>query len=237
MGLRPLFFSPPHPLRLRFPSPLPILLICGLSASQAGEVEIHPFWLQRGGVFTALILFFCPGTETAGAQEMPVPIEEQASLFASVVRFDRGMGARSEDGITVGVFYQPTHPPSVQAKDGFSQALETLGLQDPKGQAIRIVPIEMGPDLPSRLETAEIDLLYVTPIEGLDILSLSAATRRLGILSFSGIPEYAELGLAVALDTEGERHRILINLAAAEEERSNFRPGLLKMARIIQENP
>jgi hypothetical protein len=148
--------------------------------------------------------------------------------------FDRTFEARSADGLVVGVLFQAGHAPSMEARDAFALALRDLGFTDAKGLPPRIVTLETGPRLSTNLETQEVDLLYVTPILGLDILSLTSDTRRLNILTCSGVPGYVSAGISVASEMDGDRQRILINLEAAGAEQSTFRPGLLRMARIVQ---
>lgn len=182
----------------------------------------------------ALLPPLAPGW--ARAQEMPVPIEVQAALFSRIVQFDRNFEARSEDGLVVGILFQDEAPLSVRVKEEFSQALATVDLTDGEGRPPRVVEFQAGGELGPDYEAAGVDFLYVAPLRGVDLKTIVADTRRLGILTCSGVPEFAREGLAVGLDLQEGRPRILINLNGAKAEHADFRSGFLKLAQIIGED-
>ncbi len=194
--------------------------------------------LRRGGL-TILLAVLAPslGLDSARAQEMPVPMETQASLLYRIVQFDRAFEARSEGGLTVGILFQASYPVSVEAKEEFSTAVLAEDFRDAGGNPVDIVEVKAEQTVGRILDEAGVDLLHVAPVRGVDLRGLSAETRRQGILTLSGVPDYAREGLAVSLDVQGGRPRILINLDAAVAERSDFRPALLKMAQIIGGGP
>lgn len=219
---------------LRFPNTVPILTTRLLDGTKTGGFEIRTRGICHGGMYAGLALAFSLlGPSSALGQEMPVSMNDQVSLFTRVVAFDRSFEARSADGLVVGVLFRSDQDSSVEAKDAFSIALTQAGFTDAQGRPPRIVTLENGPQLSGNLESQQVDLLYVTPIQGLDILSLTAYTRRLKILTLSGVPSYVANGLSVALEMDGDRHIILINIEAADAEQSTFPPGLLRMARIV----
>lgn len=207
--------------------------------SAMGPTEPMRVWVRGRAALLGLLttLAWSFGPEVVRGQEMPVPIEVQAALFSRIVQFDRTFEARSQDGLVVGVLFQEDSPASVGAKEGFSQALVSGGFVDAQGRPPQIVELRLGEDLGSSLEAAAVDLLYVAPLRGVDLSSVSTESRRLGILTCSGVPEFAREGLAVGLDLQEGRPRILINLAGAAAEATDFRSALLKMAQIVGEDP
>jgi len=193
--------------------------------------------LSRDVLLPIPLCFLLLGAVPGWEQEMPLPVEVQASLLTRIVRFDRTFEKRAEDGFVVGILFQEEFRVSAQARIALAQALEASDFRDPQGNPIQVVALEPGEDLEERLRAAAVDVLYLTPLRGVNPGALSGTTRLLGILSFSGVPEDVRAGVAVAFDVQDDRPQILINLAGAEAEGSQFRPALLQMAHIIREIP
>lgn len=166
---------------------------------------------------------------------MPVPLDTQITLLARIIQFDRSFEARSDDGLVVGILFRPDLPGSVAVKDRIATMVRDGGILDAVGRKPIVVPVEMSSSLGATLHSTGIDVLYVAPLEGPDLAGLPAETRRLQILTCSGVPGYVSQGLAVGLGLDDGAPRILINTSAARAEGSDFRPGLLKMAQIVRE--
>jgi len=164
-------------------------------------------------------------------------MEKQVSLLSRVVQFDRTFDARSENGLVVGVVFQAVYPPSVQEKDAFRSAVDRISFRDAQNRPVEIVEIDAGGNLGENLDNAEVDILYVSRLQDVDLRQLTEVTRARGILTFSSQARYVEQGLAVALEPSSSDQPILINLTAVDSEGSDFRPGLLKMANVIQRMP
>ena len=78
------------------------------------------------------------------------------------------------------------------------------------------------------------DVLYITPMRAVDLGSITKQTRAAARVTLTGVPEYVDAGIAVGVDLQGERPRILINLAAARAEGADFDSRLLKLAKIVE---
>lgn len=178
-------------------------------------------------------LALCLGPIPGHGQDMPIPVEVQASLLSRVVQFDRTFDSRSEDGLVVGILFEVDHPASVSVKEEFTQAFSASGFLDSSGRSARIVAIPDGEDLGSTLTSAGVDLLYVTPLGETELGRITAETRLRGVVSVSGVPSYSRAGIAVGFGNQDGRPRILINLPAAEAEGADFRPSFLKIADVI----
>jgi len=75
------------------------------------------------------------------------------------------------------------------------------------------------------------DVVYVGP----GAPAPKAATAKAGILSVSGVPSNAEKGLvSIALDVEGGKPKIVVNLAQLKAEGHELSADLLKLAKVIQ---
>jgi len=168
------------------------------------------------------------------AQEMPVPVDVQFTLFAKILSFDRNFDVREKTAVTIGILYQGTYRTSLHAKDDAVRALQTASISV-SGKLVRFVEFDVaeGIDRLTPDMLGGIDVLYITPLTAVDIVSIAGLTRTRSIRSLTGVPEYVASGVAVGIGTRGERPEIVINLPAAKLEGSNYSSQLLKLARVI----
>lgn len=181
-----------------------------------------------GCVLSAAIVFPATG------QEMPVPIEVQADLLGRILQFDRDFAARAGDEIVVAVLYQSRFRASLTAREDIARLLEDMdGIA---GRPLRVVAMELDPStsLEAALERSEADVVYVSPLRATGVGSIVQATRRLRILSYTGVPEYVDDGVSVGFSIRGAGSEILINLDAAIAEGARFSSELLKLSRVIE---
>jgi hypothetical protein len=184
-------------------------------------------WL-RSVCLVAAILFAVP----VHAQDVALPEEQQLSLYARVLPFDRNLMERAEDEIVIGVLYQSGFRASVRAKDaimGAAHLLATVG-----GVPTRFVPIEASSAavLQAALEEKDVHLLYVTPVRSLDLAALVALCESHRLPSITGVPEYVDQGVAVGIGERGGRPDILLNKDAADAAGMDFDSRLLQLVTL-----
>lgn len=191
-------------------------------ASAAGRVA---------GAITALALFSAP----AYAQSMPVPIEIQYPLLMRVFSADRNLTARSGSDMVIGVIYQKGVRESSQA----AAALQEWARRNPSspiaGSTVRLVPtaVDEMAGLDLRLLRDSVDLCYIAPLRAASLDSLLAATRRAGVATCTGVPEYVERGVSVGIGVKADRPQILVNMSAAKAEGIELGSQVLKLARVF----
>ncbi len=170
------------------------------------------------------------------AQEMPVPVNIQVSLFGRILSFDRSFENRAGEEIVVGILYQRTFRPSFNAQENVINLFLEPNAFSIKGKSTRVVAIDIsgGPNEETKAMLEGVDVLYITPLRAIDISSIVAQTRAKRIRSLTGVPEYVDAGVAVGVSMRGERPEILINLTAAKLEGADFSSQLLKLAKVIQ---
>jgi hypothetical protein len=170
----------------------------------------------------------------AGAQDISVPIEVQVPLLLKILSFDRTLAAGSRDSLVVGVVFQSHYRVSAGVSDEVCRALAAAGRNTTAGRALRVVTIDL--DQPGNLGAAllreRVRVLYVAPLRAVATSAVAAATRERQVISLTGVVQYVEEGLAVAVDAKGERPQIVINLAASRAEGAVFAGQLLKLARL-----
>jgi hypothetical protein len=185
-------------------------------------------------VLGALVLGSGTAATSAAAQDISVPVEVQVPLLLKILSFDRTLAARSEDSLVVGVVFQSRYRMSAGISDEVCRALAAAGSNPTATRALRVVTIDL--DEPGSLGAAllrdGVQVLYVTPLRAVAMSVVAAATREHQVISLTGVVQYVEEGLAVAVDANGERPQIVINLAASRAEGAAFAGQLLKLARL-----
>lgn len=163
-----------------------------------------------------------------------MPVHVQASVLSRVWSFDRAHAARAEDDLVIGIVYQGRNRASLLARDAFELALSEQLPEGPRGRA-RVVALEIeSPEgLARSLAEERVDILYLTPLRAVDVHRLAEATRQMGILSCTGVPDYVAQGISVGIGLQEGRPEILVNLEGARAEGADFRSQLLKVAHLV----
>jgi hypothetical protein len=178
-----------------------------------------------------LVLLLTPPT---GAQPMPAPVSVQWAMLSRVLSFERSL-VKMEREIVIGVMYQSKVRESRLAMAEMMKAIQ----QFPKveGNVYRCVALEYETSSPTHTGNAvwheTVDALYVTPLRAIDVATIAAQSRKRGTITLTGLPAFVDDGLAVGIDLQGEKPRLLVNLAAATAEGAEFESRLLKLARIV----
>ena len=182
-----------------------------------------------------LFLFFAAIALVYG-QETAVPVGTQWSFLQKILSFQRRVDPADQGRAPVlAILYQSKFRVSLDVRNELAEILEetkpTMG-----GIALKVVEIDLTreSDPAARLAAGRATIAYVAPLRSFDIGLIVRATRDKKILSFSGVPEYVEKGLAVGIGNRGGKPHILINRNAAIQEGSDFHSQLLKLATIVE---
>jgi len=169
----------------------------------------------------------------ARAQDMPAPPEIQAPLLVRILAFERTLHNRVGDTLVIGVLYQPRYRPSLLAERAFLQALEPF--REVSGIPVVAVGLELTGDaaLRSQILAHNVDVLYVTPMRAMTLDTMRAVAGDVGILTFSGVPQFVVDGVGVGVDLRGERPHILVNRKALALSQIEFSAQLLKLASFV----
>lgn len=194
---------------------------------------------MKGSLPTALLglaLAVAPG---AAAQEGGVAPELQASFLFSVLEYDRAFEARAGDEIVIGVLYQSLFRESVNVHDGVVERLADAVATAGAARPMRVVSLDVAreTDVEALLRAEGVDVLYLAPLRAAPIERMVEAARRLGVLSFSGVPDYVVEGVTVGVRALGGRPRLMVNEAAAAATGVRFSSELLKLAEIVPGDP
>jgi hypothetical protein len=184
--------------------------------------------------WVALCILIC--SLALPAQEVSVPLRVQYPILLKALTFDRALKTRCGGDIVLGILYQGAFRKSLNVKDELLDAIRELSPQSVEGLPLHVVPIEYGPgaDLDEELSRNGVNTLYVAPLRAVDIGDVAAATRRKGVLSLTGVPEYVEDGLSIGVWIRGDRPALIINVPASRAEGAQLDSRLLDLARTIR---
>jgi hypothetical protein len=177
------------------------------------------------------------GGSSAHAQEMAAPAGIQVPLLFKILTFDRRMGTRPPGHvIVIAVVFQTGYRASLVARDQVVDALEAMEHSTISGHTVRWVAVELKNREQLRLALIHerTDVVYVTPLRGVDLDAIMRTARGAGMTTFTGVPLYVEQGLALGIGIVRERPQIIINLSATRAEGSDFTSQLLRVSRVIE---
>ncbi|MDQ8164279.1 MAG: YfiR/HmsC family protein [Gemmatimonadota bacterium] len=183
-----------------------------------------------------IVAGFVPAVTPRGAQAqgmMEVPAAVHVPLFLKVLSFDRQLRARAANEVLVVVAYQGGNGPTVRLKDEVLRliAAERIGIA---GLPLRALAVDLDREsLAETLRATGAAALYVPPLRGLDLSAVIAAARAARVTTFSAVPAGVASGLAVGVRLQGDRPRLLVNVAAARLEGADFSAELLKLAVLV----
>ena len=199
------------PTRMSFLDSFPLLLLWGVLGGSPGPLR---------------------------AQEMDAPAEVQIPLLFKILTFDRKLGERAPgNDIVIAIVFQPGYRASVAARDQVLDALVEMKDSTISGHPVHWLALEMSDvvSLKQSMIRFRVDVIYVTPLRGVELDPIKAIARAAGITTFTGVPRYVERGLALGVGVARERPQIIVNLGAARAEGSDFTSQLLRVSKVLEE--
>ena len=184
------------------------------------------------GVLTLLL-----GGGSAQAQKMAAPAEVQVPLLFKILTFDRRLATRPPgDVMVIAVVFQTGYRASLVARNQIVDALKAMEDSTISGHPVRWVAVEWIDEEQVRLALIRerTDVVYVTPLRGVELHPLVRTARAAGMTTFTGVPLYVEQGVALSIGIVRERPQIIVNLAAARAEGSDFTSQLLRLCKVIE---
>lgn len=186
--------------------------------------------------FLYLIILVTLLFSSVHSQTMDIPIETQFPIFLKILTYDRNLQQRAGDGLNILIVYQKNFRTSFSAYEKIREVLRKIDINTIENIPIKYSYLDIDEfSLQSTITRNKVNVIYLCPLRGVSLESITSLTRERGILSFSGVPDYVDSGIAIGLELKGERTQILINLTAAKAERSDFSSQLLKLCKIIEE--
>jgi hypothetical protein len=187
-------------------------------------------WL--GWQTVALAVGMSVAIPTLAAQEVPVPVRVQVPLLLRILSFDRNLARRRAGDLVVAVLYQSRNRSSLAIAEEVTLLLGSLSSTEAVG-----IDLDKVTDLRAALAQSGGQVLYVSPLRGVEISGIVRVSRGAGVTTVTGVPRYVEEGISIGLDLKAERPEIVVNLEGARAEGADFTAQLLKLARLVKGGP
>lgn len=170
------------------------------------------------------------------SQMVDVPTKIHWPLFAKVLAFDRSLTQHADTVLNVGVIYQSRFRQSTSVLEQLRDAMSDDRSEQSTKRPTRIfaIDLETPSNLTDLLEKEHVDVLYVTPLRGVDLGTITEQSRLRKILTVSGVAAYAERGITITVGLDRERPRILINKTSAKAEGIDLNPQVIRIAKFIE---
>ena len=183
----------------------------------------------------AYALLLC-GVNAICAQEREAPIETQYLMLRKALAFERGLLARTDKEIVVGVLYQSRHPSSLAFLVKLREAIKKVDVERFTTRPLRFVEIELHENFDFARDSTKqrFEVFYLGPVHTWEVKALTEISRARKILTFTGVPAQVEAGLTLGVIISENRPLLLINLPAARAEGAEFDAQLLRLARILE---
>lgn len=158
---------------------------------------------------------------------MEVPVKIQVPLLYKVFNFEKNIQSIQGDTIKIAVVYNAADADSVTVKDEVLEAFVANAAKKIRNKSCEAVAVDNQSDLSS------FHVVYLTPGNDDKLDSLVNTCNSNGILSVTGVTEYINKGVTLALGKENNKPKLFINKSAAQLSGVSFSATLLTLARVI----
>lgn len=170
------------------------------------------------------------------SQTMDIPVETQFPIFMKILTYDRNLQQRGKDGLNILIVYQKNFRTSFLTQETIKEVLRKTNINKVENISIKFSYLDIDEfSLQSAISRDKINVIYLCPLRGISLESITSITRERGVLSFTSVPDYVDSGIAIGLELKGERTQIIINITAAKAEQTDFSSQLLKFCKVIEE--
>ena len=184
--------------------------------------------------FIALALLLLINTSIA--QRVKVPVDVQLKVIPKIISLNKTFSIENKDNpLKIAVLYSSQQRNSKQVFEDIEKNLKERGILV-KGVLAEVssFDISVNANIGEYLRENRINVLYITPLRGLDVSKITGVCKTENVLTISGVVEYIVSNVSVVLDIEDNKLQILINQKSAKSEGADFSSRLLRIAKIIE---
>ena len=183
-----------------------------------------------------LLLILIVSLQPLVAQRIKVPIDLQLKVIPKIISLNKNFSFNENaEVINLSVLYSSEQRSSQQVYEEFEKKEKIIGMNI-KGKNANVLSIDISSisNLREYLIENKIDVLYITPLRGVDIAKIRSICDEVDVLTISGVAEHIESNVSVVLDLENNKLQITINQKSAKSEGVDFSSRLLKIAKIVE---
>jgi hypothetical protein len=166
---------------------------------------------------------------------MALSAEAQIPLLLKVLTYDRNFEKKAGKELAMGIVHDPADRESAKATDEVGTTLFKFTGRTVKKLPFKYYTIEFtgAADLEKFVKEKGISVLYVAPGSTKNLPVLLKLSDELNLTTVTGVPDYVRRGVAVGIGVVQDKPQILINLATARAEGSEFDASLLRIATVL----
>jgi hypothetical protein len=169
-----------------------------------------------------------------GAADASVPVSVQADLVSKVPTYDRAFRERAGGRVHVLVLSNPNSSDSTRVANFIQAALAREAAIGGLPQEVTIASYSNAAALGTECKKRSISILYVTPGFDSELEAICAVVQPLGVMTFSGVPDYVRRCIVVGFELQEGRPKLLVHLGQAKKNGIRFSSGLLRLAKVYQ---
>ncbi|MCP5062510.1 MAG: DUF4154 domain-containing protein [Ignavibacteriae bacterium] len=155
-------------------------------------------------------------------------------LIPKVLSLDKNFSSRKEDQFNLAVLYSSVQRNSSEIKDEIKEKLKKNNMFVKTTKVIiTFIDLVKTINIEEYLKENKIDVVYITPLRGVDINSIANICKEEKALTVTGVLDFMENEISVSFDIKDKKLQIIINNDAAKLEGTNFSSRLLRIAKII----
>lgn len=166
------------------------------------------------------------------AQDDFLPIPRQYQMILKVLAFDNDLHKRGE--IRLGIVYEKDYSSSVQVKNELVKIMNASAPQHVQGIPVsfKVIELQSAWALTRAIDVNKINIIYIAPMSREELRLVLRVCNQNKIPTFTGMSAFVKLGVAVGFKRLPRRITILVNRAAARDQRFNLSSRLLNLAEI-----
>ena len=147
-----------------------------------------------------------------------------------VLAYDRGLAARTKDGLKLAVVYDPKSTISKESRDSFESAFKSEA-RTLDGTTVEMVDMpEDGFD--NAAKVGDLDIVVIC--SGANLARATAIAKNYKLISFAPDEGAVRNGVAVGLVPRDGKPKLLINVNASLAVNMSLDPQILRLAELIQ---
>lgn len=174
-------------------------------------------------------------TQSIFGQRNKVPVDVQIKVIPKILSLNKTFLVDTDDNLNGMIIYSNDQRNSKQIFDNFRENLKGKKITV-NSRVIKILPFDIKrlKELRKYIKENNIRAIYITPLRGVDISSITKICREEDVLTITGVDEYKENMVSVILGLNKSKLQIMINQKSAKSEGANFSSRLLKIATLIE---
>lgn len=191
--------------------------------------------LSHSYIIKFLLICVLIGANNLFAQRIKVPIDVQLKVIPKIISLNKKFTFQDNNkSLNMAVLYSSEQRSSKQVKEDLEKYLEETKMVV-RGKVMNITTIDISStnNIEEFFINNKINVLYICPLRGVDISKLVSICKDENVLSITGVVDYIENDVAVILDIDDSKLKILINQESAKSAGVDFSSRLLRIAKII----